>query len=173
MQYLTACRWLLLAAMIAICGCNDRPAATQQREYALFFHEGVCLLYTRVMPNPVEVRYVMPSGYTWEEYRDDNPTTKVGDTISIDLWLAGRDPGVDYIGFSASNATGILMNTIAVCEDDGPAEVEVIPGFVLHRRVVPSSASTAAGSAPGAVTSHGATVHHEALPSADAGASSG
>jgi hypothetical protein len=79
----------------------------------------------------------MPSGYALEDYRDDTPITKVGDTITIYLWLAGRDVGADLIGFSASIPTEQFMNTITVCEDDGPVNVGVIPGFVLHRRLVP------------------------------------
>lgn len=138
MRYLTVCRWLLLAATIASCGCADRPVAGKNhREYALSIHGVVCLQYIRITTDPVKRRIVMPSGYAWKEYRDDTPITKVGDTIAIYLWLAGRDVGADLIGFSASIPSEELMNTIAVCPDDGPADVEVIPGFVLHRHVVP------------------------------------
>lgn len=133
-------RWLLLLVIAAVGGCRaqERPArSTPPHAYVLSFHGVRCAPCTPITVTVTNVSFVMPTRYTWEGYRDPAPTTTAGAPVRLVVWLAGRDPGADIIGFTASNERGLLMNTLAVCADGGPQEVELIPGFTVHRCEVP------------------------------------
>lgn len=72
----------------------------------------------------------------WEGYRDDNPVTRAGYSLTVDLWEAGADPDDLLIGVSVSDGHQIYMNTIYVAFPDKPSSTEIATGLVVSTQPV-------------------------------------
>jgi hypothetical protein len=67
----------------------------------------------------------------WQGYRDDEPVTKAGHSLQVDLWQAGVDPNDLLIGVTVSDRHQIYMNTIHIAYPDKPSTTTLADGFVI------------------------------------------
>src|SRR5690349_15922023 len=77
----------------------------------------------------------------WEGYRDDEPVTKAGTALTVDLWQAGADPGALLIGVTVSDSQQIYMNTIHIAYPDRPSSTTLADGFVIDTHPSPAGAA--------------------------------
>jgi hypothetical protein len=76
----------------------------------------------------------------WEGYRDDNPITKAGTALTLDLWQAGADPGALLIGVTVSDGHQLYMNTIHIAYPDKPSSTVLADGLVIDTRPLAAEA---------------------------------
>jgi hypothetical protein len=70
----------------------------------------------------------------WEGYRDDEPITRAGQALTVDVWQAGTDPGALLMGVSVSDRRQIYMNTLHIAYPDKQSSTTVADGFVVSTR---------------------------------------
>lgn len=70
----------------------------------------------------------------WHGYRDDEPVTKAGSALQLDLWQAGADPNALLIGVTVSDDHQIYMNTIHIADPDRQSATVLAKGFVINTR---------------------------------------
>lgn len=68
----------------------------------------------------------------WQGYRDDEPVTKAGTPLTIDLWQAGAEPSALLIGVTVSDEHQIYMNTIHVAYPDRQSTTVLAKGLIIE-----------------------------------------
>jgi hypothetical protein len=102
----------------------------------------VCRLLPGDIPDAVyephlTYSFVVKRDLEWLGYRDDNPVTRAGQSVSGTLWLAGSEADVLYLGVDFFNAETKLYNTLAFADPGKAAVYEYQKGLTVSVAPVP------------------------------------
>lgn len=84
----------------------------------------------------IEKKLDVTRSIVWSGYRDEVQVSPAGDTIEVNIWLAGAEPDGVIIGvsFVSESLNSILMNTIFHASHDVESSIEVAPGLIVRSR---------------------------------------
>ncbi len=108
-------------ASFPICRASTRSAATQGQGAR------------------IEFRFQSGRPIAWSGYRDAVDTTRNGEVIEANVWLAGADPEAMILGLTFMRSHRILMNTVHIAHPPTIDSTVVAPGIVV--RTSPGSAT--------------------------------
>ncbi len=79
----------------------------------------------------LEFHFVSTRAITWEGYLDEDNTSKVGQEIEGNIWLAGSEPEGLILGVSFVSNNHIVMNSMHFAHIGDKNDSEIVPGLFV------------------------------------------